>query len=76
MEDLNLLNGDYVNLECPLANGAAAKFLKDADVYFGTQIEQENGERCYGVVANKDFLPVCEYGCGGEDPELLLYRKR
>ena len=76
VDDLNLLNGDYVNLEYPLANGATAKFLKDSDIYFGTQVEQENSDRCYGVVANRDFLLVCEYGCNGENPELVCYRKR
>ena len=76
VDDLNLLNGDYVNLEYPLANGTTARFLKDNDVYVGTQVEREDGERCYGVVANRGFLLVCEYGCGGEDPALVLYRRR
>lgn len=76
VDDLNLLNGYYVNLEYPLANGSTVKFLKDNDVYFGTQIERENSDRCCGVAANRDFLLVCEYGCNGENPELLLYRKR
>ena len=76
VNDLNLLNGYYVNLEYPLANGTTAKFLKDNDVYFGAQIERENNERCYGVVANREFLLACEYGCGGAAPELLLFKKR
>lgn len=76
VEDLNLLNGYYVNLEYPLANGTKAKFLKDNDVYFGAQIEREAGERCFGVAANREFLLVCEYGCNGENPELVCYRKR
>lgn len=76
VDGLNLLNGDYVNLEYPLANGTTAKFLKDNDVYLGAQIERENSERCYGVVANEAFLLVCEYGCAGAEPELLLFKKR
>lgn len=76
VDDLNLLNGYYVNLEYPLANGKTAQFLKDNDVYFGAQIEREGSERCYGVIANRDFLLACEYGCNGEAPELLLYRRR
>lgn len=76
VNDLNLLNGCYVNLEYPLANGTTAKFLKDNDVYFGAQIERENNERCYGVVANREFLLACEYGCEGAEPELLLFKKR
>ena len=76
VDDLNLLNGYYVNLEYPLANGTTVKFLKDNDVYLGAQVEQENGDRCCGVVANKEFLLACEYGRDGAEPELLLYRRR
>ena len=75
-ERLFLLNGDYVNLEDPLANGAKAKFLRENNVYLGAQVEREGSERCYGVVANRDFLLVCSYGCDGADPELLLFKKR
>ena len=74
--DLNLLNGAYVNLEYPLSNGTTVRFLKDADVYLGNQIEKANSERCFGVVANEHFILVCEYGCNGSDPELILYKKR
>jgi len=73
---LNLLPGYYVNLEYPFANGTSVQFLNDGDIYLGTQVERENSERCYGVVADRDFILVCEYGCNGADPLLLLYRKR
>ena len=76
VDDLNLLNGYYVNLEYPLANGTTVHFLKDNDVYLGAQIERDGSERCYGVAANADFLLVCEYGCSGADPALVLYRRR
>lgn len=76
VNDLHLLNGMYVNLTYPLANGTTVKFLKDQDVYLGNQIEQKGSERCYGVVANECFILVCEYGCNGADPELLLYKNR
>ena len=74
--DLNLLNGFFVNLEYPLANGTSAKFLRDENVYFGNQIERAGSERCYGVVADETMLLACEYGCMGEDPVLLCYKKR
>ena len=32
--------------------------------------------RCFGVLANADFILVCTYGENGADPELLLYKKR
>ena len=76
VDDLNLLNGFFVNLEYPLANGTAVKFLRDENVYFGNQIERAGSERCFGVVADETMLLVCEYGCMGEDPVLLCYKKR
>ena len=74
--DLNLLNGFYVNLEYPLPNGQTAKFLCDENIYWGNQIERPDSERCYGLVADDDFVLVCEYGCNGTDPQIVLYKKR
>lgn len=76
VNDLNLLNGSYVNLAYPLPGGQAARFLQDDRVYWGNQIEVPGSERCYGVVADETFLLVCRYGCKGRDPELVLYKKR
>ncbi len=76
VNDLNLLTGAYVNLEYPLSNGTTAKFLNDRDIYLGNQIEQPDSKRCYGVVADEKFILVCEYGCNGADPEILLYKRR
>lgn len=76
VNDLNLLNGSYVNLAYPLPGGQAAQFLQDNRVYWGNQIEVPGSERCYGVVADETFLLVCRYGCKGRDPELVLYKKR
>ena len=76
VNDLFLLNGAYVNLEYPLSNGTAVKFLNDKDVYLGNQIERADSQRCYGVVANEDFILVCEYGCNGADPEIVMYKHR
>ena len=74
VSELYLLNGAFVNLEYPLKNGSSVKFLKDEDVYFGNQIEKEVSERCYGIVADETFILVCEYGCNGADPEIVLYK--
>ena len=76
VNDLNLLNGFYVNLEYPLPNGQSVKFLEDNNVYWGNQIEIPGSDRCYGIVADDNYLLVCEYGCGGTEPEIILYRKR
>ena len=76
VENLNLLIGAFVNLEYPLSNGTTVKFLNDKDIYLGNQIEIPNSERCYGVVANEDFILVCEYGCNGANSEIVLYKLR
>ena len=76
VDDLNLLTGSYVNLLYPLANGYTVRFLKDSDIYLGNQVEQADSDRCYGVVANEDFILICEYGCSGSDPEIVLYKRR
>ena len=52
------------------------RFLKDDDIYLGNQVERADSDRCYGVVANEDFILVCEYGCNGSDPEIVLYTRR
>ena len=76
VDDLNLLTGAYVNLEYPLSNGTTVKFLNDKDIYLGNQIEQQDSERCYGVVADEKSILVCTYGCNGADPEIVLYKRR
>lgn len=76
VSSLNLLSGFYVNLTYPLPNGKTVDFLEDNKVYWGTQVEKKGEERCYGVVADEKFILVCEYGCEGKDPEIIMYRKR
>ena len=77
VETLNALVGAYVNLEYRLPGGARAKFLNDQTTYLGNQLESEfDKERCFGVLANMDFIMVCTYGIDGADPELILYKKR
>lgn len=76
VSDMNLLIGAYVNLEYTLANGARVKLLRDDRVYWGNQVEIPGNPRCYGLVADESILLVCTYGCGGSDPEIVLYKKR
>ena len=77
VEKLNALVGRYVNLEYPLPSGIGAKFLDDNTTYLGTQLEPEfGGERCFGVLANMDFILVSTYGKDGKAPELVMYKKR
>lgn len=77
VEKLNALVGGYVNLAYPLPSGESVKFLNDGTTYLGTQLESEfGGERCFGVLANMDFILIATYGAEGADPELVLYKKR
>ena len=77
LEKLNALVGGYVNLEYRLPNGKIVKFLDDNATYLGNQLECEfGGNRCFGVVANMDFILICTYEQNGENPELVVYKKR
>lgn len=77
VEKLNALVGKYVNLEYLLPNGQKVKFLDDQKTYLGNQLECEfGGERCFGILANMDFILICTYEENGENPELVLYKKR
>ena len=53
------------------------KFLDDGKTYLGNQLESEfGGERCFGILADMDFIMICTYEANGENPELVLYKKR
>ena len=76
VKDLNLLNGFYVNLEYPLANGQTVKLLEDHNIYLGNQIEIPGRDRYYGIVGDDKYLLVCSYKCNGEYPQIICYKKR
>ena len=77
LEKLNALVGSYINLEYRLPNGKFVKYLDDNATYLGNQLECEfGGDRCFGIAANMEFILVCTYGENGEDPELVIYKKR
>ncbi|MBP3596506.1 MAG: DUF3795 domain-containing protein [Clostridia bacterium] len=80
INELYPLNGAFVNLSYPIPNGSSIKFLDDCSIYLGNQVECEFNEgniiRCYGLVAGMDFLLVSEYGANGDNPEIIIYKKR
>ncbi len=77
VEKLNALVGSFVNLEYRLPNGRTVRFLDDGATYLGNQLESEfGGDRCFGILANMDFLLVATYEKGGANPELVIYKKR
>lgn len=73
IRSLNLLNGDYINLECRLPNGAAGKLLDDDKTYYAAQVEKIGSGRCYGVAADEQQIAVYEYGCSGTDAVLVAW---
>ncbi len=77
LEKLNALVGRYINLEYRLPNGKMVKYLDDNATYLGNQLECIfGGDRCFGIAANMDFILICTYEENGENPELVLYKKR
>ena len=77
LKTLNALVGSFVNLEYRLPSGQKVKFLDDGTTYLGNQLECEfGGDRCFGVLANMNFILVCTYEAEGANPELILYKKR
>ena len=77
VEKLNALVGGYINLEYRLPNGQNVKFLDDGATYLGNQLESTfGGDRCFGIAANMDFILICTYEENGENPELIVYKKR
>lgn len=77
LEKLNALVGSFVNLAYPLPSGMKAKFLDDKATYLGNQLKSEfGGDRCFGVLANMDFILISTYEVEGKNPELVVYKKR
>ena len=77
VKSLNALVGNYVNLAYRLPSGMEVKFLNDQATYLGNQLESElGGGRCFGVLANMDFILICTYEAEGANPELVLFKKR
>lgn len=80
IDELNPLNGAFVNLNYPLPSGHNVQFLDDNEIYLGNQVESEfnDGEivRCFGILANMNFILISEYGVNGDNPELVIFKKR
>ena len=80
ISELHALNGSFVNLNYPLPNQKSIQFLEDDEVYLGNQVECEFNDdthiRCFGILANMNFILISEYGPNGANPELILYKKR
>ncbi|MBE6107229.1 MAG: helix-turn-helix domain-containing protein [Erysipelotrichaceae bacterium] len=77
IDHLNVLSGSFINLEYRLPNGSIIQFLDDDATYLANQMPCEfGGSRCFGIAANMDFLLVCTYEKNGDNPELVIFKKR
>lgn len=74
--ELHELKGDFINLECRLPNGQTAKILDDDKVYLGAELCKQGSMRCYGLAADECQIIVYEYGDGGSDAELVVWKRR
>lgn len=73
---LNALKGSFVNLEYTLPGGQKIRFWDDNRIYLGNQLCKKGSERCYGLTADENDLLVCEYGEGGSEAEIVVYKRR
>lgn len=73
--DFNALKGSFINLVYPLPNGQTVKLWDDNKIYLGNQLHKKGSDRCYGIVADEKYLMVAEYGCGGSDAELVVWKR-
>lgn len=77
LEKLNALVGRYVNIEYTLPSGKPVRFLDNQKTYLGNQLQCEyDEERCFGIIADAEFLLISTYKKDGLEPELVLYKKR
>ena len=77
VEELNALPGEFVNVAYRLPSGQCVPFLDDDATYLGNQLPcLFDDSRCFGIVANMEFVLVCTYEENGANPELLIYKKR
>ena len=74
--DLNVLQGSFINLTYTLPGGQEIKIWDDDTMYLGNQVERRGSDRCYGLAADDEYLMVCEYGEGGANAEIIVFKKR
>lgn len=67
--------GSFVNSEFRLPSGQIIRIWDDEKIYYINQIERADNDKCYGLVADQRYLLVCEYGCGGSDAEIVIFKR-
>lgn len=75
LQELNLLDGSYLNMQCILPNGKTGKILDDTKKYYANQVHIEGTDKCYGIAVDENMIAVYKYGCNGIDAELIVWKK-
>ena len=73
--ELHRAKGNFVNLRFPLPSGQAVTLWDDNKTYYINQLEKRGSTRCYGLTADDHYLLVCEYGDGGSDAEIVVFKR-
>lgn len=69
------LKGDFINLCYTLPSGQRVRLWDDDKMYYGAELCKKGSDRCYGLTAGDGYLLVCEYGNGGADAEIVVFRR-
>ncbi|MDE6107790.1 MAG: hypothetical protein K2F83_03835 [Oscillospiraceae bacterium] len=72
---LNMLKGSFINLEYTLPGGQKVKIWNDDKIYVGNQIHKKGSDRCYGIIADEEYLMVAEYGDYGSDARIVVLKR-
>lgn len=73
--ELHTGKGDFVNLDFSLPCGQVVKLWDDKKTYYINQLEKKGSARCYGLTADEKYLLVCEYGDGGTNAEIVVFKR-
>ena len=75
VSELHELKGDFINLEYILPSGQTAQLWEYDKTYYGAEICKEGSKLCYGLADDEKYLLVCEYGEGGTDAEIVIFKR-
>ncbi len=75
VKTLYALKGDFINLEYHLPSGQVIKLWDDDKIYYGAEVCKPGSDRCFGLTADDSYLLVCEYGAGGSDADIVIYKR-
>lgn len=75
VNELNELPGHFINLEYTFPSGQKVNLWDDDKMYLGNELCKKNSTRCYGLATDGTYLLVCEYGNGGADAEIVVWKR-